>query len=123
MPRTDTSDPSNFPVGGLYRLTAVRLTGPQGSVFANGLTGINIIVVAMDCVSEVSGTSTAIEMGVFNGQNSQTYGVFGAETGAGQFDTFSWRGFLALQPLDSLSCLAATGTWSFVATGYNIPQP
>jgi hypothetical protein len=48
--------------------------------------------------------------------------IFGGLTGAGQYDTFSWRGELCLAQSSTLVCGVVTGSWAITASGYYAPE-
>lgn len=123
MPRTQTNDQPGPPYRGIQRLTALTLTSSGQIIWANGNAVTTIVVVTMDVVSDISGTSTDIAIGIAPGGGSSTFRVFGAATGAGQFDTFSWRGYLPLLYNDELVAINVSGSWDFTAAGYAIPTP
>jgi hypothetical protein len=68
------------------------------------------------------GASQQIVAGLYPTGGTSQFGVFGAQTGAGQYDTFSYRGYLPLYSGDGIGILNFTGTWHFTAAGYRYPQ-
>lgn len=123
MPRTDTSDQPGPPYRGLQRLTAQTLTTPGGIIWANGNFNTTIVVITMDVVAVSGGSGANVAVGIAPGGGSSQFRVFGGEAGAGNYDTFSWRGYLPLLYNDELVCVNVGGSWDFTAAGYAIPSP
>lgn len=117
MPRTQTNDSSPGPALNIVRLALKSSITASQLLFRNQETTEALIVTNMDIVhrSAESGATCAI------GINGSTPAIFGALTGAGSYDTFSWRGYFGLAPNDYISCLVVTGTWDFNAHGYYVP--
>lgn len=123
MPRTQTNDAAPAPYRGLQRLTAANINSPGGIIWQNTHVNVTIVVVTMDVVSVSGGTGANVAVGIAPGGGSTQIRVFGASTGSGNYDTFSWRGYLPLLYNDQLVCVNVGGTWDFTAAGYAIPTP
>jgi hypothetical protein len=82
---------------------------------------MTVVVTTMDIVHVTMGSSDTAAIGmVHSGFAPQVY-IFGAGTGAGNFDTFSWRGELPLYSGDELIALNIANSWSWVGSGYLVP--
>lgn len=118
MPRTQTSDPAPEVYDRTFlRFVATSFSSSPGPVYTNTRLGATAVVVSIDVVNITSDSGASILVWV----QANTNGLFGGFTGAGQFDTFSWRGKVGLYYEDALGCLSAGGTWSIVASGYYVP--
>lgn len=120
MPRQQTSDQAptfyGFPVV-LWSETNLI----AGQVLAeNGSQYQMIVVTSIDVVCRNAGTNSNILIGGL----TNTAGLFGGATGAGLYDTFSWRGYLAL-PFGALLRVINTsgGGWDSIGAGFVIPNP
>lgn len=119
MPRTDTSDPITLTEFPPWRAGPFLDIVTGQALFHNQRSNTAMIITTMDLGSLQSGTSTACAIGAVYA----SIVTFGGQTGAGQFDTFSWRGFLPLYYNEYVYCFAASGNWSFTASGYWLPAP
>lgn len=121
MPRTDTSDNLGSRHAGVFRLCNTVVVNTGQSLYQSNAPGVTVVVTTMDLVNIGSQGSVSSGVGLLTVNSGQVYGLFGAITGTGALDTFSWRGELALYQDDQLVSLATTGTWTVVASGYKIP--
>lgn len=119
MPRTSTEQiPPEF--AGLPNLFWSFKNVIAGDVLAENGTDFQLwVITGMDVVNEGAGTGATILIG----SAVNAAGIFGAAIGAGQFDTFSWRGVYALPPGGFIQCLASTGGgWDSIGTGFIVPN-
>lgn len=118
MPRTQTNDPAlafrGFPT--IFVASSHIVNGTV--LYSGGQPGQISVVTNIDVVSVATTTSATILIGL----NLNSCGIFGAQTGAGAYDTFSWRGFLPLALGDGLVALHADDGWHCVAAGFLVPD-
>lgn len=118
MPRTQTNDiapvVNGFPIT-FFALSAIS----TGTALMTNTTANTIAVVTNIDAVEVSGTSSS---SILIGTTINSCGIFGAQTGSGNYDTFSWRGVLALRNGQGLVVLHADAGWNVVAGGFWVPD-
>jgi hypothetical protein len=119
MPRTATNDQAppyyGFPT---VLWSFVNITTGQ-TLGENGSQGSILVITNIDVVAR----STTADASILIGGLTNTAGLFGAQTGSGNFDTFSWRGYLPLDFGSSISVIHADSGWDTIGCGFYIPNP
>jgi hypothetical protein len=114
MPRTQTNDPA-LRHGPYIMRFGLKSFITTGSTLAGApAPKVNWVITSMDIVHRSAESGAVCSICV----NSASWTIFGAMTGAGSYDTFSWRGELAMNNVDVIKCGVVTGTWDFNCNGY-----
>lgn len=120
MPRTQTSEQAPPVLGFPVVFWSLRgLTAGQ-QLFFNDSQFQMYVLTNIDVVSRDANNGDSILIGGL----TNSAGLFGALTGAGLYDTFSWRGNLALPFGATLEVIAISGGgWDSIGGGYVIANP
>jgi hypothetical protein len=117
MPRTQTNDLSIGVSPNAHRFWSTSLAVGTTTLYTVSRANVNAVITSMDICNTSGGGS---DQCAIQCPTSGAY-IFGGQTGAGIFDTFSWRGLLVLYPGEAIRAVGATGVWYSVGSGYYQP--
>lgn len=118
MPRTQTNDQNSSHARDIITFWNLNNISNGQELWSNTRADCNAIITCIDICCSVASTATCAI-----GLNQSGYPFFGAQTGAGQWDTFSWRGELMVPGTGGIYVVQASASaWSCMGSGYYAPS-